>query len=141
MFVWGLDANIPPEEWKETLVGDKTWFDFMGAELITVSNSTFTCRGKLGEAGGSMIDYFIISQTMVPLVRLLCAVFDTPWGPHFGLMLTLNARPGEVFQRILVKPTLPKGAIEMQKPQPMKKQQSIECNINRNKATAEEEAT
>ena len=87
-----------------------------------------------------MIDYFIISRKLVPLVNLLSAVFDTPWGPHFGIMLTLNARPGEVFQRVLVKPSLPREAIEMQKPQPMKKKPNIECKIERKKARAAEEA-
>ena len=68
-----------------------------------------------------MIDYFILSKKLVPLIRYVGAVFDTPWGPHFGLSLTLNAKPTEIFQRILIKPSMPKGAIEMQKPKPLKK--------------------
>ena len=107
------------------MVDDKAWLDFMNAELITVSNSDFTCRGKLGETGGSMIDYFIISKKLVPLVRLLVAVFDVPWGPHFGLTLTLYAKPSEVWQRILIQPSMPKGVIEMQTPKAIKKKEVI----------------
>jgi hypothetical protein len=43
LFIWGLDGNIPPEEWNETMVGDRTWLDVMEAEIVTVTNSTFTC--------------------------------------------------------------------------------------------------
>ena len=84
LFFWGLDGNVPPSAWKDLMVGDQTWLDSMNAELLTVGNSTFTCRGKLGETGGSNIDYFIISKKLVPLVRLLVAVFDVPWGHISG---------------------------------------------------------
>ena len=100
LFFWGLDGNVPPGDWMNLMIGDKNWLDFMNAEILTVGNSNFTCRGKEGTTGGSMIDYFIISKNLVPLVRQLVAVFDVPWGPHFGLSLTLNARPSEVLQRI-----------------------------------------
>ena len=122
------------------MIGDKNWLDFMNAEILTVGNSTFTCRGKEGAIGGSMIDYFIMSKNLVPLVRQLVAVFDVPWGPHFGLSLTLHARPSEVWQRILIKPTLPINAIEMQKPKVAKKKAVIECKIERQKARSEEAA-
>ena len=56
-------------------MGDKTWLDFMDAELITVSNSDFNCRGKLGETGGSMIDYFIISEKVGPVRPPSCRGF------------------------------------------------------------------
>ena len=123
------------------MIGDKNWLDFMNAEILTVGNSNFTCRGKEGATGGSMIDYFIISKNLVPLVRQLVAVFDVPWGPHFGLSLTLNARPSEVWQIILIKPTLPANVIEMQKPKVVKKKVVIECKIERQKARSEEAAT
>ena len=85
-----------------------------------------------------MIDYFIISKKLVPFVRYICAVFETPWGPHFGL--TLHAKPSEILQRILIKPSMPKGAIEMQKPKPLKKKPFIESKVERQKNRCEEAA-
>ena len=62
------------------MAGDKSWLDKMDAELVTVQNSEFTCRGKKGNSGGSMIDYFIISKSLIPLVLQVLAVMDAPWG-------------------------------------------------------------
>ena len=56
LFVWGLDANVEPDEWDTIKVGEKTWLEHMDAEIVTVSNSKFTCRGKQGQEGGSNID-------------------------------------------------------------------------------------
>ena len=74
LFLWGLDANVPPAAWNELTVGKRTWLDVMNAEIVTVSNSSFTCRGKLGTEGGSNIDYFIMSKQMVPLVKSLVMI-------------------------------------------------------------------
>ena len=40
-FIWALDGNVEPEEWKEIKVGEQSWLDHMNAELHVVSNS---CR-------------------------------------------------------------------------------------------------
>ena len=53
------------------MVGEETWMDRMGVEIITVQNSEFTCRGKQGSIGGSNIDYFVISKCLVALVVYL----------------------------------------------------------------------
>ena len=84
--------------------------------------------------------YFIISKKLVPLIRYVGAVFDTPWGPHFGLSLTLNAKPSEVLQRILIKPSMPKEAIEMTRPKAPIKKEVIKCKIARAKTRTEEAA-
>ena len=63
------------------MAGDRTWLDNMNAEISTDINSSFTCRGKQGDTGGSNMDYFIISKCLVPLVKYCGAVFDAPLGP------------------------------------------------------------
>ena len=136
LFVWGLDANVEPEEWDTIKVGEKTWLEHMDAEIVTVSNSKFTCRGKQGQEGGSNIDYFIISRKLMPLVRLCEAVFESPWGPHFGLKL--HAKPSEVLLRILIQPNLPKEVLEMQKPKAQTRKPVIENKIDRQKVRNEE---
>ena len=115
LFLWALDANVPPEAWAEHKVGKETWLDKMNAEIITVRNSKFTCRAGLNKEGGSMIDYIVISKPLLALVRYLGAVMDAPWSPHFGLTLTLYAKPSEILIRILVKPTLPENTMSILK--------------------------
>ena len=134
LFLWGLDGNVPPEAWNDVMVGKQTWLEFMNAELITVQNSAFTCRGQQGTTGGSNIDYFIVSRGLVPLIRFCGAVFNAPWGPHFGLTLKLFAKPSEVLIRTLIQPTLPRGVIAMRKPKPQIKKENVECKIARREA-------
>ena len=87
--IWCLGANVLPAVWDEFMVGDKTWLDQMNCEIIQASNSTFACQSGKGIEGGRMIDYVIISKALLPLIRSLHAVMNAPWGPHFGLALSL----------------------------------------------------
>ena len=41
---------------------------------------------------------------------------NAPWGPHFGLALTLNAKIDEILFRILVQPSVPPNVREILKP-------------------------
>ena len=63
-----------------------------------------------------MIDDFIMSKPLLALVRFCGVVMDGPWGPHFGLTLTMSARPSEILLRLLVKPSLPANTFEILKP-------------------------
>ena len=94
--MWALDANVRPEAWDSFFLGDVTWLEKIGCEIIVVSNSLFTCRSGTNSFGGSMIDYIIISKPGIALVLNLTAAFNAPWGPHFGLALTLNAKVDEI---------------------------------------------
>ena len=69
LFMWALDANMPPEAWNELKFNEVTWLDKMNAEIIVVQNSSFTCRSGKGAEGGSMIDYIIMSKPLLALVR------------------------------------------------------------------------
>ena len=52
LFFWGLDANVPPEAWNELIVGERTWLDRMGAELLTVQKSDFNMPRQTGQHRG-----------------------------------------------------------------------------------------
>ena len=103
------------------VAGDKSWLDKMGAELVTVQNSSFTCRGMKGSSGGSMIDYIIISEIFIPLVVHVLAAMDAPWGPHFGISRKMFSNPDDILVRVLVKPALPNNYIELLKLKPKAK--------------------
>ena len=60
-----------------------------------------------------MIDYFIVSKRLIPLIMAVVAVMDAPWGPHFGLSLKLLAIPKEILLRLLVHPALPANVAEV----------------------------
>ena len=109
LFIWALDANITPSPWEDYKADGEsvTWLDKMKAEIVTVTNSSFTCMAGKGAKGGTLIDYFIISKALLPLIKWILAVMDAPWSPHFGLELGLNAKPSEILLRILVKPAMP----------------------------------
>ena len=62
LFFCGLDGNVEPEAWDSRMAGDQTWLDKHDAEIITVENSKFTCKGKSCTEGGNNIDDFIISK-------------------------------------------------------------------------------
>ena len=81
-----------------------------------------------------MIDDVIISKALLHLVVRLSAVMDAPWGPHFGLSLTFNAKPNDVSIRVLVQPTLPSNVVAMIDPKFKGKKAEIKDNISRHEA-------
>ena len=87
-----------------------------------------------------MIDYIIISKSLIPLVRSCVAVMDAPWGPHFGISLKLFGNPDDILVRVLVSPTLPNNYIELLKPNAKAKQEKIEDKSRRQKARDEDTA-
>ena len=115
LFIWALDANIDSAQWEDHKAdGDDTsWLDRMQAEIVVVTNSSFTCMAGKDAKGGSMIDYFIIPKPLLPLTKTILAIMDAPWGPHFGIELVLNATPSEILLRVLVKPSLPPNVLEL----------------------------
>ena len=90
-FLCGIDANKNKADWKEVMWGEKLFLDHIDAEILEVSNSLFTCRGKAGTTGGSMIDYFIISRSLLGMVLSVLADFSSEWSLHYGIELILKA--------------------------------------------------
>ena len=83
LFIWALDANITPEKFEVHKLDSetKTWLDKMGAEIIKVANSSFTCRAGDAQGGGSMIDYFIVSKGFGPAYQKMCGHLRCSLGP------------------------------------------------------------
>ena len=64
------------------------------------SNVDYTCK----QGARKLIDFGICSGVLSALVRNLEADTGVPFGPHFGLRLSLHANPSELVVRTLVKP-------------------------------------
>ena len=90
-FVLGLDANTKPEAWLEIMWGAKNFFEQLEAEVVTARNSNITCVGAANIEGGSNIDYYIISTSLLGCIDNCVADFDAPFSPHFGIALTIWA--------------------------------------------------
>ena len=65
----------------------------MNAEIVTVTNSDFTCTAGSSSNVGSMIDYFILSRPLLSLIVHVHANINVPWGTHYGIDLRLHAIP------------------------------------------------
>ena len=68
----------------------------------------------------------------------LGAVFDAPWGPHFGLSITVHGNPDDILLRVLVKPTLPHNCLGLLKQKPKENQEKIADKSRRQQARDEE---
>ena len=95
-FVQGLDANTKPEAWLEIMWGAKNFLEHREAEVVTARNSNITCVGAANEEGGTNIDYYIMSTSLLGCIENCLADFDCPFSPHFGLALTISADPKQV---------------------------------------------
>ena len=95
--------------------GDRTFLDHMDADIIEVNNSAFTCRGKEGTTGGSMIDYYLISRGLLAMPVGCEADFDSAWSPHYGIELRIRAKPKEVINYVIKEPSLPKNIVNFGK--------------------------
>ena len=90
-FICGLDGNKTPAEWSKVKWGSVNFLDHVNAEIVVVTNSDFTCRGKAGTTGGSMIDYFLVSKVLLGLIVSVLADFSSEWSPHYGIELRMRA--------------------------------------------------
>ena len=86
--------------------------DRLKAEIVQVTSSAVTCRGAANTTGGSMIDYFMISRSLLGVLISVLADFSSCWAPHFGIELKISAELDELENLALVRPTLPKGLPE-----------------------------
>jgi hypothetical protein len=98
-FIWAIDANVPPAAWDDDC---SNWKAKLKAEIIH-PDVKVTCRNPHSEDGGSLIDYFLVSRSVVPLIEACTLETDVPWYPHYGVRLKLRPHPDRVFVRTLVK--------------------------------------
>ena len=86
------------------------------AELAQVSASSWAARHGLvvvephggfsctSATGSRLIDFFVVSQTIVGMVRSSDVLHAVPWGPHSAVVLSLDARPRQVHTRMIQAP-------------------------------------
>ena len=60
-----------------------------------------TCRGGKGQKP-DIIDYFLVWTLIRPLIQKCEIVKSVPWGPHFGVKLTLNIKFDSVVSKQLI---------------------------------------
>ena len=89
--------------------GDTFFLDHLQAGVITITNNNFTCRGKKDGSGGSMLDFFIISKIRICLIASILVDFDSPWGPHYGIELTLKSDVRLIENHVIMKADMPKS--------------------------------
>ncbi len=100
LFIMAADFNASPDDWCRDRGG---WLHRNDASIITPDNSPITCRGGLAEEGGSLIDYIVASNKVLPLIERVWADLEAPWGPHYGLRVKLKGRADLVMVDRLVR--------------------------------------
>ena len=89
-FILGADFNFPPSLWQDlTLHGGGIWTKQLGASLVIPEGSSHTCRTGRGQKP-DIIDYFMVSACIRPLIQKCEVIKSVPWGPHYGVQLVLN---------------------------------------------------
>ena len=71
------------------------------AHIVTAGDAV-TCKCE----EGSIIDYFMISNSLRSCVTSCEVDQDVPWGPHYAVKLTIRAQIESVTARQIFKPAL-----------------------------------
>ena len=101
-FILGADFNFPPSLWQDlTLHGGGIWIKQLGASVVIPQGSSHTCRTGRGQKP-DIIDYFMVSACIRPLIQRCEVIKSVPWGPHYGVKLVLNIDFESVLSRQLV---------------------------------------
>ena len=97
----GADFNFPPSLWQDlSLHGGGIWIKQLGTSVIP-EGSSHTCRTGRGQKPG-IIDYFMVSACIRPLIQKCEVIKSVPWGPHYGVKLVLNIDFESVLSRQLI---------------------------------------
>ena len=100
-FILGADFNFPPSQWQDlTLHGGDMWIKQLGASVVIPEGSSHTCRTGGGQKP-DIIDYFMVSACIRPLIQRCEVIKSVPWGPHYGVKLVLNIDFESVLSRQL----------------------------------------
>ena len=101
-FIRGADINFPPSLWQDlSLHGGGIWIKELGASVVILEGSSHTCRTGRGQKP-DIIDYFMVSACIRPLMQKCEVIKSVPWGPHYGVKLVLNIDFESVLSRQLV---------------------------------------
>ena len=101
-FILGADFNFLPNLWQDlSMHGGSLWLQKLGASVVIPGKTTHTCRVGKGQKP-DIIDHFLVSTLIRPLIQKCEIVKSVPWGPHYGVKLTLNINFGSVVSRQLI---------------------------------------
>ena len=97
--ILGADFNFPPSLWQDSsLHGGSLWIQKLGVSVVTPVGFTHTCRSGRGQKP-DLIDYFLVSTRIRPLLQNCEVVKSAPWGPHYGARITLLQLMGAAFSK------------------------------------------
>ena len=101
-FILGADFNFPPSLWQDlSMHGGSFCKRKLGASVVIPEGTTHTCRtGKSQKP--DIIDYFLVSTLIRPLIRKCEIMMSVPCGPHHGVKLVLDINVGSVVSRQLI---------------------------------------
>ena len=77
-FVAGGDWQTTPQ-----LLDESGWPDRMQATVVPPQGADSTCSGT---GGGRVIDFFVVSRAVMPMVQQCVVDEDVPFGPHLGVV-------------------------------------------------------
>ena len=101
-FILGTDFNFPPSLWQDlSMHGGSLWIRKLGALVVIPEGTTHTCRTSKGQQP-DIIDYFLVSTLIGPLIQKCEIVKSVLWGPHCGVKLVLNTNFESVVSRQLI---------------------------------------
>ena len=87
-FLIGADWNMEPVALAET-----GWLGRLRAAVVRLPGVQVTCSSG---NKGRLLDYFVCSQELLPLIGGGGQDLGTPWKPHAGVYIRLSARPRSV---------------------------------------------
>ena len=94
---WAIlgDWNASPDE-----LVSSGWTELVRGQPVVPLGLTVTCTS----GRGALLDYAVVSNSMLPLIKSCEGRMDTPWSPHVGIQLRLHANPRTVSVRKLLLP-------------------------------------
>ena len=78
----GSRFQIPPNLWQDlSMHGGSLWLQKLGASVVITGRTTHTCRVGKGKKP-DIIDYFLVSTLIRPLIQKCEIVKSVPWVQH-----------------------------------------------------------
>jgi hypothetical protein len=77
-----------------------TWLDDIGAAIVLPEGVSFTCTG----GSGNLLDYWVVSRSLLPAVLQAGRDTAATWKPHLGLELLLDRRCRRAHAHRIVAP-------------------------------------
>jgi hypothetical protein len=83
-FLVYADWNVEP-----LMLAQSGWFDPLSGFVVVPTGATISCSS----GRGSMLDYLLVSKSMIPRLRSVTMDLNSVWAPHCGLRVVVDATP------------------------------------------------